>query len=374
MPDRITYAEIDLNSYTHNLKQLLSLLKDNVSLMAVVKANAYGHGIEKIASTALSNGASYIGVVSLGELKRLRSAKITAPVLIFNFLDSDSFDEAISLSATITVFDLGTVLGLQESAKELNEVVKVHIKIDTGMHRAGCNPSDTLKIAQSILACKNLKLEGVFTHFAESEDPDTNFTEKQLDLFKSCIADLAKHNIKPPLIHCANSAATIAWPSSHFTMVRPGIITYGLNPFSPDHPKHNYVAKKFKPILTLKSTIVFIRVIEPGETVGYNRRWIAEQKSTVALLPVGYGDGWRRTPHNAGRVSINGSFAPILGSVSMDQIVVDVTHLKNVSVGDEVILMGVDGLKADDIADSYQTINYEVVTALSDRIARNYIE
>jgi alanine racemase len=246
------------------------------------------------------------------------------------------------------------------------------------MHRAGCNLSDLASIAVAIEASEYVTLEGVYTHFAESEAIDDSFTRLQLERFKSSVAELAAMNIYPPLVHCANSAAILTLPESHCTMVRSGLLSYGMNPFSPEHPGYGQVKKTFRPVLSLKTEVVSVRTLEAEETVGYNRRWRAEKKSLVALLSVGYGDGYRRTSINAGRVLIKGHLAPIIGSVAMDQMIVDISDVSApISVGEEVVLLGVQGdcvITAEDMAGAWGTINYEVTTALSDRISREYLD
>lgn len=376
MIDRTTVARIDLNNYSHNIAQILSLISSDTRLMAVVKANAYGHGIEKIAAAAIASGASYLGVASLGELRQIRTAGIESPVLLLGYIDIESVDEAVRLDGSVTVFDLAGIEATQAAGKRQSKTVNVHIKVDTGMHRAGCDPKEAPALARAVEHASFLELEGFFTHFAESEATDGAFTRKQLGVFSECIESLKAEGTAPPLIHCANSAALLAFPEAHFTMVRAGIVTYGLNPFALDHPRYDHVAKNFMPVLSLVTQVSFVRHIETGETVGYNRRWKAERRTTLALLPVGYGDGYRRTPHNAGTVLINGQQAPIVGGIAMDQMVIDITDTsEEVSAGDEVVLLGQQGsssISADDLASAYQTINYEVVTALTDRIVRQY--
>ncbi len=375
MPDRLTFAEINLQNYADNLALIREQLSSDTKIMAIIKANAYGHGIEDIADAAVKSGAEYLGVVSLGELKRIRKAGISAPVLILNFIDHHSLDEVLDYDGTITIFSHDLVPLAQKAAEQKGTKLKVHLKVDTGLHRAGCEPSDVLALASAIAQSSHLELEGMFTHLAESESPDASFTQQQLDVFKTCVETLKEADINPPLLHCCNSAAVFAFPDAHYNMVRPGLATYGLNPFPKDHAKYNEVQQNLKPILTLKTSVVFTRDLNVGESVGYNRRWRAERPSKVALLPVGYGDGWRRTPKNAGKVLVRGQFAPIIGSVAMDQIIIDITDIADVAVGDEVVLLGTQGvniLSADDIAQAYETINYEVVTALSDRISRTY--
>ncbi len=376
MSDRLTVAIINLVNYRHNIRTILKQLDKGVKLMAIVKANAYGHGLEEIAKASIEAGATYIGVVSLGELKRVRGAGITTPTLILNYIDPISISEAVKLDASLTLMSLNTIVAAQKVAKDQSKIINVHIKIDTGMHRAGSTPEEILELSQKVVSSPNLNLEGVFTHFAESEAIDGLFTKKQLHIFNNCLEILKNHQINPPLIHCANSAATLTFPESHFNMVRPGIISFGLTPFDLTHHKYNFVKKQLKPVLSLKCQIAMLKIIKSGETVGYNRRWKAKRTSKLALLPIGYGDGWRRSPNNAGRVLIGGEYVPIVGSVSMDQIVVDVTGLDDIKIGDEAVLIGTQGkysITADDVADAYGTINYEVVTMLSERIVRKYI-
>lgn len=377
MPKRLSKVLVNLENYRHNIQTIKSTVGKNVAVMAVVKANAYGHGIEKIAQAALNAGAEYIGVVSVGELERVRSVGITAPCLILNYLDASSIDEAIELDGSITAMDAEFIKELQERAEALNKSVKVHLKIDSGMHRAGCEPKDAPELAVLIASMPYLHLEGIFTHFAESEDATSDYTNKQLSVFKKCINEIKAQGVNPGLVHCANSAAIFAHPSAHFDMVRPGILSYGINPFAVGHPHHAFVSTHFRDVLEIRSQIAYIRKLKIGGTVGYNRRWKAKRPSIVALVPIGYGDGFRRTPHNAGHMLVAGNLCPIVGSVSMDQTVIDITDVPGARVSDEVVILGKQGtaeITVDDIAQAYQTINYEVVTALSDRLERIYFK
>jgi alanine racemase len=329
-----------------------------------------------MSKTAVSAGAAYLGVVSLGELKRIRKAGIAIPVLLLNYIDPDSVFEALRLDASFTVVDKAVLDAVASAALVQQKKASVHLKIDTGMHRAGCGPDQLLSLAKHVVDSSYLELEGIFTHFAESESTDESFTRQQLQVFDDCIELLRNNGIKPHLIHCSNSAAIINFPEAHFNLVRPGLIMYGHNPFPKEHAKHQFVEENFKSVLSLKTQVVYVRTVEVGETVGYNRLWQAERTSRVALLPVGYGDGYRRTPHNAGRVLINGQYAPIIGNVAMDQTTVDVTDIENVQVGDEVVLLGMQGnlaITAEDIAQSYGTVDYEVLTSLSERVERVYL-
>jgi alanine racemase len=375
MPDRLTVALIDLKQYKQNLATIRKKLPAGTQIMAVVKANAYGHGIVKIAQAAAAAGAAYAGVVSLGELKAIRQSGNKMPVLILNYLDAASVSEAVKQDASITIMDRPVIDAAQAAAEQQSKQVKIHLKLDTGMHRAGCDPADLLGLARAVVDAPNLELEGIFTHFAESEATDPAFTRQQLAMLRQAVTEIKAAGIEPPLIHAANSAAAIALPETHLNMVRVGLAGYGYNPFDPGHDQYEVAQQDFKPILSLATQLVFVRNIAPGESVGYNRRWVAERPSTVGLLPVGYGDGWRRSPQNAGQVLVGGQVVPIIGSVAMDQTIIDLTDTEGVKVGDAVVLIGQQGehaLTVDDVAAAYGTINYEVVTALSDRISRVY--
>lgn len=377
MADRITKIIVNIGHFKYNLDAITSLIPSSTKIMTVLKANAYGHGIEKLATVASDWGVDYIGVASLGEVRKIRAAGVTTPCLILNYLDIDSIPEALALNASVTAMDANFIAALQQCAEKTDATATVHLKIDTGMHRAGCDPQDALELARLITASSHLYLEGVFTHFAESFNVRPEFTNLQLARFTQCIQTLKSGGIAPPLIHSANSAATIAHPDSHFTMVRPGILCHGLNPFLPNHPKYQYVQQMFNPTLSIASQIAFIRHLSPGESVGYGRRWVARRPSTLALIPIGYGDGYRQAPYSAPFMLVNGTQAPVVGSVSMDQTVIDITGISNVSVGDEVIILGTQNgssITAEDLAASYKTIHYEVMAGLADRLDRVYNE
>ena len=376
MTDRITKVVVNTDNYRRNLDVIRSLIPATTKIMTVLKANAYGHGIVALANTANEWGADYMGVASLGEARQIRKAGISSPCLILSYLDIDSIPDAIAAKVSVTAMDDDFISALQQQAEKTGDIVNVHLKIDTGMHRAGCDPQDALHLAKQIRESSQLHLEGVFTHFAESPNPQQDFTNTQLNRFAQCISELQAAGIAPPLIHCANSAAIVAHPNSHFTMVRPGLLSYGLNPLPPEHPKYDFIKTHFTPALSVVSKVAFIRHLEPAESVGYDRRWTARRPSVVALVPIGFGDGYRRTPYSADYILVSGHKAPVVGAISMDQTTIDITDIADVNVGDEVVVLGSQkdaSITADDIAASYQTVNYEVVTALSDRLERQYL-
>lgn len=374
MTDRLTTAHIDLGAYSHNLNVIKSHLTSTVGIMAVVKANAYGHGIVEMARAATTAGVRYIGVVCLYEARQIRTAGITHPVMLINYLDPASFSDALDLDLTITVMDAHAIAALAYLAQKRKQKVKVHLKADTGMHRAGCDLEEFSALATQIIDCKNLELEGVYTHFADADNVDHTFTLHQLHHFQSLIASLKTMGINPPLIHAANSAATLALPASHFTLVRPGIATYGINPFAPRHPLYAKMSQALKPILTLTSVIVHIRTIPPGEYIGYGCTVKTKRQTKVALIPIGYGDGYMRSAQSRRYMLVGGKKAPLIGRVSMDQSCIDITDIR-ASVGDEVVIVGAqNGLSQSttDLATQTGTINYEVLTNLSARVTRCY--
>jgi len=370
MLNRLVWAEINLRNYSYNFASVKKLVGPRVKIMAVVKANAYGHGAVEIANKAAKLGASYLGVACLYEARQLRESGNKLPILILGYTDAAGVSAVLDLNIAPNVMDEKVLKELDKQSRKRNKQTKIHIKIDSGMHRLGLLPEQALKFIPKIENYKNVILEGIFTHFATSDERDLTFTYKQLSIFNQCLKQL-KAKKSPPLVHAANSAATLRIPTSHFSMVRPGIILYGLPPsdefklpFSP------------KPILTLRTSIVQLRRIGKGETVGYGRTYKADKNTIVASLPVGYADGFRRAPSNWGFVLIKGKKVPLLGRVSMDQSSADVTDIPNVKVGDEVVLIGHQGkeyISTEDVAKNLGTNNYEVISSMSSRISRIYL-
>ena len=313
-----------------------------------------------------------MGWVCLGEAEKIRQAKVKLPILILNYLDQGSIFDALRLKATINAMDEKVLREVDKQAIKMGIVASVQVKFDTGMHRAGCLPEEGIKLIRQIEKYKNIRLQGIFTHLATADEKDLSYTNNQLAIFETIIKALKQLKIFPPLIHAANSAAILRLPHAYYSLVRPGIMTYGLSP-SADFS----LSFKLKPVLSLKTVIVQIREINKGEAVGYGRQFIAKTKTKIGLLPVGYGDGLRRGPLNFGFVLIQGRKAAILGRVSMDQTSIDLTYIPKAQIGDEVVLIGKqsgESVSADNVAKTIGTINYEVVTALLDRIYRRYLD
>jgi alanine racemase len=374
MSDRLVTAHIDLRKYAHNLMAIKSRVGKDVAIMAVVKANAYGHGIVEIAQAAIAQGVRYLGVACLYEARQLRSAGITHPIMLINYLDLDSCAEALNLDLTITVMDVEVIEHLAKLSKKRNVVTKVHLKVDTGMHRAGCDPNECHSLVKLIQSSTHLELEGIFTHFACSDNPNQTHMYEQLRCFNDVLKELRKLNIYPPLIHSANSAALLTDPATHFTMVRPGIVAYGINPLPKNHPRYDEVLHDFSPILTLTSQIIHIRTLGVGEHIGYGSTYTTTKNSKIALIPIGYGDGLMRYSKSMRHMLVCGKMAPLVGRVSMDQSCIDVTDI-DAKVGDEVVIIGSQGAKqinATELAGQSDTIDYEVLTRIMPRVTRCY--
>jgi alanine racemase len=369
--ERPTWVEIDLNAIASNTRHIKSLVGPQVRVLAALKADAYGHGAVKVGRTVLHNGASMLGVATLSEAVPLREADITAPILVFGYTPLWQMREAIRLNTTVTLYSLEAAQELSRAAQDLDKTVKVHIKVDTGMGRLGIRHEQSEEITALIHAVKTLpglELEGIYTHFAQADAADRTYTNRQLERFQRIIALLEELELRPPIVHAANSAAILTMPEAHFDMVRPGIAIYGLHP-SPDVP----LSEGFRPALSFKTQVSQVKWLPAGEGISYGSTYITTRPTRIAALPVGYADGFRRSPRNWGSVLIHGQEAPILGRVCMDQCMIDVTHTPQARSGDEVVLIGHQGeatLSAEQVAERLGTINYEVVSELLARVPR----
>ena len=371
---RSTKAIIDLNKLDYNIKQLKNLINDQTGLMAVVKANAYGHGSIPVAYRAVLSGASWLAVATPEEGAQLREAGLQVPILVLGGIIEDSDASLIiDYNLTQTVFTNDTLKLLSEKASKQHKNVDVHIKIDSGMNRIGIKNANELKsVINTINNIPYINCNGIFTHFSESDSADRLYTEYQLDNFTSMLEITKKMGIKIKWIHAANSAAIIDYPNTYFNMVRAGISMYGYYP-------SQYVNKgnlNLLPILQWETKIIHIKNIQPGESVSYGRTFTASKSTRVATLPVGYADGYNRLLSNKGYVLINGHKAPVIGRICMDQTMVDISGIPDVNIGDNVILIGDQAdksISADDIAEICNTIPYEILTSISSRVPKVYI-
>jgi alanine racemase len=336
--------------------------------MAVVKSNAYGHGGATLAKEAQAAGLQWLAVSSVEEGIQFREAEIKANILILgNIFTFENFQVAITHSLTPTISTMTELMALEELAVKLNKRINFHLQVDTGMGRIGALPEAAYPLLQKIAQTSEVYMTGMYTHFAVA-DTDPVFTKMQLDVFTKIIK-IAKINLGLRFIaHSANSAALFKYKRSHLDMVRPGLSLYGLNPF-----KHSERFLKLKPVLSWKTKIAFLKKVPSGFCISYGRTFVTNKISVIATIPVGYADGLNRLLSNKGDVLVGGKRCPIAGRITMDMTMIDVTDVKGVSLGDEVVIIGTQGteqIKADEFAKIQDTINYEITCAISSRIPR----
>ena len=366
----LTWAEIDLDALAENVRALKRHVGVSVEIFAVVKANAYGHGSAQVAKAALEAGATRLAVHRAIEGVELRKAGIEAPILVMGYTPPDGANLVVAWRLTPSLMTLEFARALSARASAAGVLTPVHVKIDTGMSRYGLMPEEAPQFLQALRQLPGIYLEGVFTHFATADWSDQSYTRQQLEVFKEVLAALHRAGIQPPVVHAANSAATMRLPEAHFNAVRPGIAMYGLEPSGEWHPVF-----PLKPVLKLKSRVSRVRWLPPGSSVSYGRTYITNRPTLAALVPVGYGDGYHRILSNRGAVLIRGKRAPLIGRICMDQFVVDVTSIEGVQQDDEVVLIGSQGqemIGAEEVAALAETINYEVTTSLLPRVVRVY--
>jgi alanine racemase len=365
---RPCWAEINLSAFQRNWQTLRAVLPAETSVMAVVKANAYGHGLIPLSQTASTCGAAYLGVSSLEEGLALRQAKIATPILILGSLfPFENFPLLFEHRLTPTIASLIMAEALSRLAVERGEKIAVHMEVDTGMGRTGVMPGTALELLHAVSKLPGLVLEGLYTHLASS-DADPEFTQQQVTLFRALVQKAAAENIRPQWIHWGNSAAVFSDPAQQPSLVRPGLSLYGVPPFA-KMPS----AEKLEPVLRWKTRVIFLKTVPAGASVSYARTWTARRNSRVATLAVGYADGLQRVLSNRGEVLIHGRRAPILGRVTMDMTMVDVTDIAECVVGDEVVLIGSQGaasISAVELADWAGTNPYEILCAISARVPR----
>ena len=370
---RPVYAEIDLDAIAYNMKNIKNLAPDK-EVIAVVKADCYGHGALDVVPTLLENGASRLAVAVLTEGIELRNNNINAPMMILGYTPLYLGQELIEYDLEQTVYDLEYAKELSKIALSLNKKVKIHIALDTGMGRIGFLPNEkAVEDVSEICYLKGLEVLGIFTHFSTSDEKDKEYTYEQFNKFKDFTAKLSDLGIKIPLKHVSNSGAIMDMPETYLDAVRAGIILYGYYP-SNEVNKNNL---SLKPALTLKACITRVQEMDKDMYISYGRTFKTERKSLIATLPIGYADGYSRLFAKGANVIINGKFAPIVGRICMDQCMIDVTDIGNVKVGDEVILLGEQGslkFNADNLAEIMGTINYEILCMLKYRIPRVYIK
>ena len=360
-----TYAEINLKAIKHNIGEIKKLLAPKVKYMAVVKANAYGHGAKAVAKVAIESGVDYLAVAKLKEALELREAGLVSPILILTESPTSVMDEIVQYDLTQTVYSFSEAKALSDEAQKRGKVAVVHVKIDTGMGRVGVSPSEAVAFIKKISSLPNLEIEGVFTHFAKAEDTKDDFTSNQLNKFQLILSKISSIPIK----HAANSAGVLFFPETHLDMVRVGLMMYGLYPLLTSRKLID-----LKPALSFKSRVTYLKKVPAGTPVSYGFTYVTPSATMIATLPVGYADGFSRQLSNRGQVIIRGRRFPIIGKVTMDLTMVDVGN-SNVKMGDEVIIIGEQSgqsISADEIAQLSDTISYEVVCGIGKRVPRIY--
>lgn len=378
-----TRAEIDLNKLEFNFNQLKSYIKKakpakKVKICGIVKANAYGHGIQEISRKLISIGAEYLGVANYDEAIKLRSVVPDANILVFGTLIHSKLKPETYVSKLMkhnliaTVASLDTAKFLDDYSSKLGKKFKVHIKVDTGLRRIGFDIKYAYKNIEKVFQFKNLDIEGIYTHFATSEIYNKTFAKEQLALFNELLFNLKKGGMEFPIVHSANSGAILNLPESYFDMVRPGLSLYGYYPAD----EFSDVIE-LKPIMSLKSKITYIKRLDEGISISYGRKYFTKEKTFIGSIPIGYGDGYWRGLSNIGKVYINNKLYPIVGAITMDWLMVNLGVKTDVRVGDDVLLMGKENgnsLTANKLAKILNTIPYEILCSTASRVERVYLE
>lgn len=370
---RPLWAEVNLDRIAHNMREVRKISASK-EIIAVIKADAYGHGALEVAPILIDNGATRLAVAVVTEALELRRTVKEAPIMILGYTPVNYVEEIVNNDIELTAYDYEYVAELSREAEKFNKKIKIHIAVDTGMGRIGFLPSDnSVKDVYKISKLSNIIIESVFSHFSSSDERDKSYTFSQFEKFDCFCNKLIEAGVKVNLRHIANSGAIIDMPSMHLDAVRPGILLYGYYP-------SNEVKKDridLKPAMSLKASIINIKSLPAGEYISYGRAYKTERESIIATLPIGYADGYTRLLFDKGKVIVKGKFAPIVGRICMDMCMIDVTEIEGLKVGDEVIIMGEEGeiiYNADDIANHIGTINYEIVCAVSKRVPRVYIK
>jgi len=371
------WVEIDSSALTHNIRQFRRLIGKNRKLLATVKANAYGHGILAVAKIALQAGADWLGVHSIEEGLFLRKKKVDCPILVLGYISFDELERAVRNDLRLTVYNPETIERLIEFAPHLQGQIRLHVKVETGTHRQGIREEDFFSFVEKIQRHPELVLEGMSSHFANIEDTtDHSYARFQLDNFEKICQKLKEHGIEIPIKHIACTAATILFPETYFDMVRIGVGMYGLWPSKETYLScilQNRKPIQLKPVLSWKTRIAQIKKIPKGSFVGYGCSFRATRETILAVLPLGYFDGYSRAFSNMSHVIIKGQRAPVRGRVAMNFVMTDVTDIPEVQVEDEAVLLGKDGVEtitADDLAAWAGTINYEIVTCINPLLPR----
>lgn len=371
LPTRPSRAEIDLSAITYNLTGIRNKIGETTKILAVVKANAYGHGDAAVCRYIEKKYADYFGVAIVEEGIGLRSAGITKPILVFSLPVKNEIEPFFDFDLEPTVSSLGDAETLDRIAGKRKKTIEVHLKIDTGMNRIGVKPKELSSFLSGIAHLRRIEIKGVYTHFATAEEKDKTFALQQFELFQDALRTLRRQGVEPELIHCANSAAILDLPQTYCTMVRPGISMYGYYP-----SRESARSVPLRPAMSVVTNVSLVKSIDAGESVSYGRRFVANKRTKIATLPLGYGDGYSRLLTGKSVVLIHGTRFPVVGTICMDMMMVNVGNT-DVAAGDKAILLGKENgqeISCWDLAERVGTIPYELLCGFSARIPRTYVK
>lgn len=374
-----SWAEVDLDAIRHNLQQVRQLTWKKTQVMAVVKADAYGHGVGPVAQALIDGGVDRLAVSLLDEGIELREMGVRIPIVILNYSDPRRAYEVIRYGLTQSVYSMDLVEALDKAAAYLGQVAPVHVKIDTGMGRTGlpCTP-ESVQTVLEIHSMSHVRVEGLYTHFATADEVDSQYVRLQFSRFLEFNQALEKRGLLVPLKHCCNSAATLRYPEMHMDLVRPGLVLYGVMPEECER-----FASDFVPAMSLKSSVILEKTIQAGESVSYGRTFVAESETHIATIPIGYADGYQRQLSSKAEALVHGQRCPVRGRICMDSCMLETSHLAEVArIGDEVVLFGhqcsekggLQSITVDEVAAWADTIPYEVLCSVGKRVPRAYLE
>ena len=364
---RPTRLEINLSNLKNNILEIKSKLDKNIQIIAVLKAAAYGNGAEKLLNTLKAEGINNFAVAIPNEGERLRKLDNEINIIILNQPNICEIDIIVGNNLACGACEISFLEELNKVSLKNNKISKIHIEVDTGEGRNGVIPSELSEFLDKVIKLKNIEVEGVFTHLT-CADSDKEYTYEQLNKFDNALKLIKEKGIEPKLIHASNSSGFLAYPEARYNAVRPGIILYG---YYPDE-KYKEILK-LKPVERLISKINYLKTVPVGSGISYDKTFIAERETVVAVVPIGYADGYKRAFSNKAEVLINGKRAKVIGKVCMDMIMVDVTDLDNVKVNDEVYLFDNEEITVEELAKLDNTINYEIIATIGERVDRVYI-
>jgi alanine racemase len=358
---RPTWAEINLDSLKSNFLQVKRIVGNGVGVISIIKADAYGHGAVAVGKALIESGSQILGVATVEEALELRESRIRAPIILLGGIQPEEAESLIENDITPSLFSLSSASSINKCAEKMGKRVKYHLKVDTGMNRLGVDSGEICDLLNQLSSFKNLEMEGVFTHFANADGESRDSALNQISIFKAILSLINQAGFFPKYIHSANSAAIQRFRESHMNLVRPGIMLYGSGRIE---------NCQLKPVMNLKTKIIQIKRIPSGTPVSYGGTFVAMRPTIIATLPIGYADGYTRRLSNHARVSIEGTTAPVIGTVCMDLVMIDVTEVPEVSVGDEVVIFGDERVSVEEVARLADTISYEILSTIGKRVRR----